>query len=61
MKIKLTYLPEEEKEADAALRALRRLFPRAKVRKSDAHPPKNCIYLTADFHCKDCGARESGG
>lgn len=46
MKIKLSYLPEEEREAGAALSALLRLIPGAKVRKSDAHPPYKHLYLT---------------
>lgn len=46
MKIKITYLPEEEPKAAAALADLRRLYPRLKVHKSDTNPPFKCIYLT---------------
>ena len=46
MKITVAYLPEDEKEATAALAALRRLHPDGKVRKSDRHPPYLHIYLT---------------
>jgi len=60
MKVKISYIPEETEDADAALWALRRLFPRANVRKSDARPPKNCVYLTTPSRRKDCGARGSG-
>jgi len=45
-KITIAYLPEDEPEAAAALAALRRLNPDAKVRKSDRHPPFLHIYLT---------------
>lgn len=46
MKIKISHLPEEEPEAVAALVAIRRLHPSAKVVKSDRHPPFKQIYLT---------------
>ncbi len=46
MKITVAYLPEDEQEAAAALVALRRLHPDAKLRKSDRHPPYQHIYLT---------------
>jgi len=45
-KITVAYLPEDKQEATAALAALRRLHPDAKVRKSDRHPPYKHIYLT---------------
>lgn len=59
MKIKLTYLPEEESEAAADLAALRQLHPRLKVRKSDAHPPHKHIYLTTPKPAKPTGTGES--
>ncbi len=46
MKIKLSFLPEEEGEAVADLAALLRLHPGAKPRRSDRHPPFKHIYLT---------------
>ena len=46
MKITFAYLPAEEQEVTADLAALRQLHPRAKVRKSDAHPPFKHLYLT---------------
>ena len=46
MKIKLSYLPEEAREAGAVLSALLRLLPSAKVRKTDANPPYKHTYLT---------------
>lgn len=46
MKIRIAYLPEEAQEAGAVLAALLRLFPAAKVRKTDDHPPYKHTYLT---------------
>lgn len=46
MKITLAYLPEDEAEAAAVVAELRRLYPSAKIRKSEAHPPFKHIYLT---------------
>lgn len=46
VKISISYLPEEEKEATAALAALRRLHSDGKVRKSDRHPLYLHIYFT---------------
>lgn len=47
MKIKITYKPENEKEAAAIMAALLRLLPGAKVRKSERHAPFIHIYITA--------------
>lgn len=46
MKIKISYKPEEEKRATAAVVAFLRLFPGATVRKSDRHAPFRHIYIT---------------
>ena len=46
MKVTLSYIPEEQKEAAAVLAALRPLLAWEKVRKSDRHPPFKHIYLT---------------
>lgn len=46
MKLKLTYIPEEREEAAAAVAALLRLFPGAKVRKDKSKGPKLCVYVT---------------
>ncbi len=46
MKIALAYLPEEKEGAAAALAALLQLYPGARVRESDTHPPYLHIYLT---------------
>ena len=56
MKITVAYLPEDEKEATAALAALRRLHPDGKVRKSDRHPPYLHIYLTTKQQKQGNGA-----
>lgn len=45
MKIKITYLPEEQKEAAEDLALLRLRHPGAKLRASDAHPPQQLCYL----------------
>ena len=55
-KITVAYLPEDEKEATAALAALRRLHPDGKVRKSDRHPPYLHIYLTTKQPKQENGA-----
>lgn len=46
MKAKLTYGPEEEREAAAALAALLRLFPGAKVRRDRSRAPLLAVYVT---------------
>lgn len=47
MKITIAYISEEEgAEAAAVLAALRRLYPGARVRESDRHPPFHHFYLT---------------
>lgn len=46
MKLKLLYIPEEEREAGAALVALLRLFPGAKVRRDKSKAPKLAVYVT---------------
>lgn len=58
MKIVITYIPSETREADLILRFARSILPRAKVRKSAAHPPQICVYLTTNYTQKDCGATE---
>ena len=46
MKIKIAYDLSDEREAAVALAALLHLYPDAKARKSEAHPPFQHIYLT---------------
>ena len=55
MKVKISYLPEEEKAASADLAALQLRHPDAKIRKSDRHPPYRQIYLSIsskNYSCK---------
>lgn len=54
MKITVSYIPAETREADQILRFARSLLPGAKVRKSAAHPPQICVYLTSNLPRKDC-------
>ena len=46
MKITISYIPPEVREADYILRFVRSALPDAKVRRSAAHPPQICVYLT---------------
>ena len=46
MKITITYLPEEEREAHIIHIFSQSLLGNVKVRKSDRHPPFKHIYLT---------------
>ena len=59
MKITFAYLPAEEQEVAAGLAALRRLHPRMKVRKSDAHPPFKHLYLNISKPAKPCNSKEN--
>lgn len=45
MKITITALPAEQEEAGAVLALLRRLYPKAKVRRDKCHPPHSLLYL----------------
>jgi len=58
LKLKLTYLPEEEREAAAALAVLLRRFPGARTRKSARHPPFLHLYLTTKKPETPCGSKE---
>ena len=59
MKIKISYLPEEEKAAAADLAALQLRHPDAKVRKSDRHPPYRQIYLSINSKHDSCKVPKS--
>ena len=48
MKIKISYKPDEEKEATASVVAFLRLHPGATVRKSDRHDPFRHIYIATE-------------
>lgn len=56
MKISITYIPAETREADLILRFARNVLPGAKVRRTAAHPPQMCVYLTTRWPQRDCGA-----
>ena len=59
MKLKLTYIPEEENRAAAVLAALLRRFPGARVRRSHRHPPFKHIYLTTKRPETPCKSKEN--
>ena len=46
MKITISYIEDEQKEAATIVAVLRRLQPGVKVRESDRHPPFKHTYLT---------------
>lgn len=58
MKIKISYKPEEEKEAAASVVAFLRLHPGATVRKSDRHEPFRHIYIATQRTEKPCKSAE---
>ena len=57
MKIKISYKPEEEKEAAASVVALLRILHGAKVRESDRHAPFKHTYITTRKAETDCGTK----
>lgn len=59
MKIKLTYLPGEEREAAMIECFASRLCGDTKVHKSDAHPPFKHVYLTTPKPAKPTDTGES--
>ena len=58
MKIKISYKPEEEKKAVAAVVAFLRLHPGSTVRKSDRHDPFRHIYIATQRAEKACKSDE---
>lgn len=46
MKIRIAFAPEDRMEAAAAMAALLRLFPDARLKERDAHPPFKHLYMT---------------
>lgn len=54
MKIKISYKPDEEKEAAASVEAFLRIHPDAIVRKSDRHDPFRHIYIATQRTEKTC-------
>ena len=59
MKIKISYLPEEESAATADLAVLQLRHPDAKIRRSDRHPPYRQIYLTPNKEKDHCKGRKT--
>jgi len=57
MKITISYIPSETREADMILRFIRDMLPGAKVRRSNAHLPQICVYLTTNFSGKPCDSK----
>lgn len=57
MKIKISYKPEEEKEAAASVVALLRVLRGAKVRESDRHAPFKHTYITTKKPETDCDSK----
>lgn len=47
MKLKLTYSPEEAREADLIVHFAKALLSGAKVRRDKSKAPQLCIYVTA--------------
>lgn len=45
MKITISYLPAEEREAQGIAKMIRSLFERCKVRQTENHPPYRHIYV----------------
>lgn len=46
MKIKISYAPDEERDACAATKAMLRLFPAIRVHKSENNPTHTQLYMT---------------
>ena len=58
MKVSISYMEDESREADLIYRAVRDMLPSIKVRKSDRHPPFKQLYLTTKFPYKPCKSKE---
>lgn len=59
MKVTISHIIEERKEADAVLSALRPLLAWGKVRKSNRHDPYLHIYLATKKPGKPRNSREN--
>ena len=57
MKIKISYAPDEERDACAAAREMLRLFPFIRVHKDDNNPPYTRLYMTTKQPAKPMIAR----
>ena len=54
MKVKISYLPQEERDAIAALTALQLRPPDGRTRRSDRHPPYRQIYFSVSGEKDSC-------
>lgn len=54
MKVKISYLPEEEKTVAAELAAFRLRHPDGRTRRSDRHPPYQQIYFSVSGEKDSC-------
>lgn len=48
MKVKITYLPGEEREAETLHNCAKELLKPVKVQRSDRHPPYKHIYIATE-------------
>lgn len=48
MKLKITYLPGEERQAEALHNVAKELLKPVKVQRSDRHPPFKHIYIATE-------------
>lgn len=55
MKVTISYMPDEVREADMILRFVQNVLPSARVRKSVSHLPQISVYLTTNKVGKRCG------
>lgn len=59
MKVKVSYMPEEEREATKVLKSLLNVLSGVKVRKSDRNPPFKHIYVATQMRKKPDVSREN--
>ena len=59
MKIRIAYIPEEEREATAIMAVLRPLLPGARVRKSEGKPPFIHLFLVTKTGRKPCEIKKN--
>lgn len=55
MKFSVSFLPGEEDAAASVLMAVLHLFPHARIRKNNKHPPFSHIYVTTKIPDKSGG------
>lgn len=54
MKVIISYLPQGERDATAALTALQLRHPDGRTRRSDRHPPYRQIYFSVSGEKDSC-------